>query len=81
MAHINEHPAADTAATKVRAFMASFGVDSEVLPAGDRVVIHLPIHEVSNLMAAARLRGMEIRTEIPGQLSLWDEPEQLALAY
>jgi len=81
MEHINDHQAAELAARKVRAFMTSFGVDSEVLPAGDRVVIHLPIGEVSQLMAAARLRGVEPQVEIPGQLRLWDEPEQLAFAY
>ena len=53
----SEHYEAQEAASYVRAFMASYGADCEVLPAGDRVVIHIPLQSVSDLVTASRIRG------------------------
>jgi hypothetical protein len=53
----NEHYEAQEAASDVRAFMASYGADCEVLPAGDRVVIHIPLQSVTDLVTASRIRG------------------------
>jgi len=57
MEHTDEHNEAQVAASDVRAFMASHGADCEVLAAGDRVVVHIPLNSVSDLISAARIRG------------------------
>jgi hypothetical protein len=54
---VNGHYEAQEAASDVRAFMASYGADCEVLPAGDRVVIHIPLQSVIDLLSTARIRG------------------------
>lgn len=74
MAHINDHTKASEAATGVRAFMASYGVDCDVLPAGDRVVIHLPIGDAEALVGAAHTRGKVLHFPQPVE-------DELALAY
>jgi len=53
----NGHYEAQEAASDVRAFMASYGADCEVLPAGDRVVIHIPLQSVTDLLSASLIRG------------------------
>jgi hypothetical protein len=53
----NGHYEAQEAASDVRAFMASYGADCEVLPAGDRVVIHIPLQSVTDLVTASHIRG------------------------
>ena len=58
----NGHYEAQEAASDVRAFMASYGADCEVLPAGDRVVIHIPLQSVTDLVTASRIRGHIVST-------------------
>lgn len=78
MAHVTEHQEAATAAADVSAFIQSYGVECEVLPAGDRVVVHLPLSEAQGLLMAARMRGQLTRP--PAREPQWLE-DSLAFAY
>jgi len=77
MEHTIDREAASKAAIGVRAFMASYGItDCEILPAGDRVVIHLPTAEATDLVMAAHTHGKVLRYPDPNQLPLFNEEFQ-----
>lgn len=65
MQHESDNQEATSLAAEVRSFVTSFGAECEVLPAHDRVVVHLPLCEARNLLLAARMRGHRIQREDP----------------
>lgn len=67
-------------AAEVRSFVTSFGAESEVLPAHDRVVIHLPLSEARALLTAGRMRGHRVQREDPVQLSSSAPDDYLAFS-
>ena len=81
MEHISDSEMANDAAAGVRAVMQSYGVECEVLPAGDRVVLHIPLSGARDLVTAARMRGQNIRIPNPKQLRLFGEDFAPTYAY
>lgn len=85
MEHISDHSRdAEHVASEVRDLFAGFGVSSDILPAHDRVVIHLPLSDARALVDEAKaVRGCSSRAEWPHapRLQFEDEAEQLAYAY
>jgi hypothetical protein len=81
MDHISDPQAAEHAAAGVRAFMASYNVECEILPAGDRVVIHMPLDAAEDLVMAAHLHGRVLRYPNPEQLRLFDDHLEPTFAY
>lgn len=76
MAHVMDPKTAELGANELRSVLRDYGVDScDILPAQDRVVIHLPLDDVFRFMVEAKATRASSTRKAPRERFPSDEWE------